>query len=170
MKSRRSPSTPSRKSRRSVCAALLACSLIVTTCYRRAVDVVAAGNASIESSPDGMPSRGPDVTTADMHGETADTRTVTIVLPHEEPTFPDGPGQRQFLTSCVVCHSPRYISMQPHFPQHVWASEVHKMVTAYGAHVTPGEEAEIVTYIMTIRGADTTGHSNDAAHGGGDQP
>jgi mono/diheme cytochrome c family protein len=131
---------------------------------------VAAGDASTESLPDGMPFRGPGVTTVGMRGETADTRTVTIVLPHDEPTFPDGPGQRQFLTSCVVCHSPRYISMQPPFPQHVWAGEVHKMVTAYGAHVTPEEEAEIVTYIMTIRGADTADHSNNAAHGGGEQP
>jgi mono/diheme cytochrome c family protein len=106
----------------------------------------------------------------DLHGETADTRTVTIVLPHDEPTFPDGPGQRQFLTSCVVCHSPRYIAMQPHFPQAVWASEVHKMVSAYGAHVTPEEEAEIVTYIMTIRGADTADQSNHAVPGGAGQP
>jgi mono/diheme cytochrome c family protein len=105
-----------------------------------------------------------------MHGESADTRTVTIVLPHDEPTFPEGPGRQQFLTSCVVCHSPRYISMQPHFSRQVWASEVHKMVTAYGAHVTPEEEARILTYIMTIRGAGTAGHSNAATHGGGGQP
>ena len=112
----------------------------------------------------------PGVTTADMHGEPADTRTVTIVLPHDEPTFPEGPGRQQFLTSCVVCHSPRYISMQPHFSRQGWASEVHKMGAAYGAHVTPEEEARIVTYIMTIRGADTTDHPNDPAHGGGEQP
>jgi hypothetical protein len=42
--------------------------------------------------------------------------------------------------------------MQPHFNQTVWATEVHKMVAAYGAHVTPEEEAAIVAYIMTIRG------------------
>jgi hypothetical protein len=170
MKSRKSPSPPSHKGRRSVCAALLASGLIVTSGCRRSVDVVAADKASIASSPDGMPSRGSDLTTADMHGETADTRTVTIVMPHDEPTFPDGPGQRQFLTSCVVCHSPRYISMQPHFPRQVWASEVHKMVAAYGAHVTPEEEAEIVTYIMTIRGAGTADPSNHAVPGGAGQP
>jgi hypothetical protein len=170
MKSRKSPSTRSHKGRRSVGAALLACSLIVTSGCRRGLDVVATGDGSIESSHDGMPSRGPDVTTADMHGEAPDTQTVTIVLPHDEPTFPDGPGRQQFLTSCVVCHSSRYIAMQPHFPQQVWASEVHKMATAYGAHVTPEEEARIVMYIMTIRGAGTAEHSNDAAHGGGGQP
>jgi hypothetical protein len=169
MKSRKSPSTPSHKGRRSVCAALLACSLIVTSGCRRGVDVV-AGDASTEPSPNGMPSQGREVTTADMHGETADTTTVMIVLPHDEPPFPDGPGQRQFLTSCVVCHTPRYISMQPPFPQHVWASEVHKMVESYGAHVTPEEEAEIVTYIMTIRGAGTAGQSNHPVPGGGKRP
>ena len=93
-----------------------------------------------------------------------------ILMPHDEPTFPDGPGRRQFLTSCVVCHSPRYITMQPHFTQTVWATEVHKMVTAYGAHVTPEEEAAIVTYIVTIRGAGASEQSQHAVAGGGGSP
>ena len=105
-----------------------------------------------------------------MPPETADTRVVTIVMPHDEPTFPDGPGRRQFLTSCVVCHSPRYIAMQPPFTQTVWATEVHKMATAYGAHVTPEEEAAIVTYIMTIRGARTAEQSDHVGPGRGPQP
>ena len=110
------------------------------------------------------------MTSVDMPTETADTRTVTIVMPHDEPTFPDGPGRRQFLTSCVVCHSPRYIAMQPPFTQTVWATEVHKMVAAYGAHVTPEEEAAIVTYIMTIRGAGPTEQSHHVVPGHGEQP
>jgi uncharacterized protein (DUF697 family) len=57
--------------------------------------------------------------------------------------------------------------MQPHFSRQVWASEVHKMQTAYGAHVTPEEEASIVTYIVTIRGAGADDPSNNAAVGGG---
>ena len=110
------------------------------------------------------------MTTVDMPTETADTRTVTIVMPHDEPTFPDGPGRRQFQTSCVVCHSPRYIAMQPRFTQTVWTTEVHKMVTAYGAHVTPEEEAAIVTYIMTIRGARTSEQSLHVVSSSGRQP
>jgi mono/diheme cytochrome c family protein len=106
----------------------------------------------------------------DLATETADTRTVAIVMPHDESIFPDGPGRRQFLTSCVVCHSPRYIAMQPPFNQTVWATEVHKMVTAYGAHVTPEEEAVIVTYIMTIRGAGATEPSHHVVAGSGGQP
>jgi mono/diheme cytochrome c family protein len=127
----------------------------MTSGCRGAVDVAAADPPATESGSNGMPLREPEMTTVDMPTETTDTRTVTIVMPHDEPTFPGGPGRRQFLTSCVVCHSPRYISMQPHFAHAVWATEVHKMVTAYGAHVTPEDEAAIVTYIMTIRGART---------------
>jgi hypothetical protein len=145
-------------------AALLACGLVVTSGCRGAVDVAAADPPATESSRD------PEITTVDMPTEAADTRTVTIVMPHDEPTFPDGPGRRQFLTSCVVCHSPRYIAMQPHFTQTVWATEVHKMVAAYGAHVTPEEEAAIVTYIMTIRGDRTAEQSDQVVHGRGRQP
>ena len=167
MKSRRLLSTSPHKGWLAVAAVVLLCTLSITSGCRREVDGVAAAEASTQSPPDAMSSRRPDVTTADMHGEPADTRTVTIVLPHDEPTFPEGPGRQQFLTSCVVCHSPRYISMQPHFSRQVWASEVHKMGAAYGAHVTPEEEARIVTYIMTIRGAGAGDPSNDAAVGGG---
>jgi mono/diheme cytochrome c family protein len=152
MKSKRSLFARLRRRWPPVPAALLACGLIVTGGCRNAVDVAAANAPAMESSSGGMSPRDSQMTTSDMPTETADTRTVTIVMPHDEPTFPDGPGRRQFLTSCVVCHSPRYIAMQPHFSQTVWATEVHKMVTAYGAHVTPEEEAAIVSYITTIRG------------------
>jgi hypothetical protein len=151
-------------------AALLVYVLVATSGCRTA-DVAATDPAATESSSNGMSPRDPEMTTRGVPTETADTRrTVTIVMPHDEPTFPDGPGRRQFLTSCVVCHSPRYISMQPHFNQTVWTTEVHKMVAAYGAHVTPEEEAAIVTYIMTIRGARTAEQSHHVVPGSGGQP
>src|SRR5260370_309919 len=49
----------------------------------------------------------------------ADSPVHTIVMPHDEPVFPPGPGQDEFVTACVVCHSPRYITMQPRFA-HGW--------------------------------------------------
>jgi len=159
-----------RRCSRSLPASVLACGLIVMSGCRHAVEVAAADPAATESSPTGVSPRDHEITTLDMATETADTRTVAIVLPHDEPTFPDGPGRRQFLTSCVVCHSPRYIAMQPRFTQTVWATEVHKMVTAYGAHVTPEEEAAIVAYIMTIRGARTSEQSRHVVPGSGGQP
>ena len=169
MKSKRSPFTLWRRCWRSVPAPLLVC-VLVTASGCRTGDVAAADPPATESSSNGVSPRDPEMTTADMRTETEDTRTVTLVMPHDEPTFPDGPGRRQFLTSCVVCHSPRYIAMQPDFTQTVWATEVHKMVTAYGAHVTPEEEAAIVTYIMTIRGARTAEQSHHVVPGSGGQP
>jgi mono/diheme cytochrome c family protein len=167
MKSNRSPFTPLRRYRWSLPAALLACGLVVTGGCRNAVDVAAADPPATEPSSHGMSPLDHEVTAMGRPTATADTRTVAIVMPHDEPTFPDGPGRRQFLTACVVCHSPRYIAMQPPFNKTVWATEVHKMVTAYGAHVTPEEEAAIVTYIMTIRGAHATESSHHLVAGSG---
>ena len=51
----------------------------------------------------------------------------TIVMPHDEPVFPPGPGRDVFMTACVVCHSPRYITMQPPFSRTAWKGEINKM-------------------------------------------
>jgi hypothetical protein len=76
----------------------------------------------------------------------------TIVLPHDPPDLPPGPSREIFVASCTVCHSIRLVTNQPPFPRDKWAEEVHKMVTAYGAHITPPEEPQILDYLMTIRG------------------
>jgi mono/diheme cytochrome c family protein len=68
------------------------------------------------------------------------------------PDFPPGPGREQFVTQCVVCHSPRYVLNQPVFPRKTWSAEVQKMVKAYGALITPAEEAEIVNYLVSCHG------------------
>src|SRR6266478_5779550 len=57
----------------------------------------------------------------------ADSPVHTIVMPHDEPVFPPGPGRDDFVTACVVCHSPRYITMQPRFSRTSWQGEVNKM-------------------------------------------
>src|SRR6267378_2120538 len=44
----------------------------------------------------------------------------TIALPHDEPLLPPGPGREEFVTACVVCHSPRYITLQPRFTRSAW--------------------------------------------------
>src|SRR5882762_831905 len=65
-----------------------------------------------------------------------DSPVHTIVMPHDEPEFPPGPGREEFVTACVVCHSPRYITMQPLFSRTTWLSEVKKMKDVYGAHIS----------------------------------
>ena len=77
-----------------------------------------------------------------------------IVLPHDEPQLPPGPGRTEFATNCVICHSPRYISMQPPFPRKVWKAEVKKMVDAYKAPISEHDQAQIVDYLVAAYGVE----------------
>lgn len=76
----------------------------------------------------------------------------TIALPHDEPLLPPGPGREEFVTACVVCHSPRYITMQPRFTRSAWLGLVKKMKDSYGAHITDQEVAPITDYLVFLDG------------------
>src|SRR5216684_8433435 len=76
----------------------------------------------------------------------------TIVMPHDEPLFPPGPGREEFVTACVVCHSPRYITMQPQFSRTTWQSEVDKMKNVYGAHISDQQVQKITDYLVFLDG------------------
>ena len=75
-----------------------------------------------------------------------------IELPHDESDFPEGPGRRIFISRCTVCHSLRYITMQPDFPEETWVKEVQKMRKTWGAHISDMEAKEIITYLVQIKG------------------
>ena len=75
-----------------------------------------------------------------------------ITLPHDDPEFPPGPGRELFLSRCTVCHSLRYITMQPNFSKKVWAKEVAKMINTYKAHITGEEAREITNYLANVKG------------------
>lgn len=77
-----------------------------------------------------------------------------IISPHDPPTLPPGPGRQQFVTNCVACHSARYVTMQPPFPRKVWKAEVTKMVTAYGAPISEGDQTQIVDYLTAAFGVE----------------
>lgn len=77
----------------------------------------------------------------------------SIAMPHDEPVFPPGPGRDVFVTACVVCHSPRYITMQPPFSRTAWLSEVNKMKDTYGAHISDAQVLAITDYLVFIDGA-----------------
>ncbi len=76
----------------------------------------------------------------------------TIELPHLPPDFPPGNGRELFISRCGVCHSLRYITMQPNFPEKTWAKEVDKMIKTYGAHIDKKEAKEIIEYLNSIKG------------------
>jgi mono/diheme cytochrome c family protein len=95
----------------------------------------------------------------------ADTPVHTIVLPHDEPVFPPGVGREEFVTACVVCHSPRYITMQPRFSRATWLSEVKKMKDVYGAHISDEQAVQIADYLFVINGAAATGKGPKGMYG-----
>lgn len=104
------------------------------------------GGSSAPSAPATNPA--PVVATAG-----ADIKSIT--LPDYEPDLPDGPGRAEFMQSCLICHSPDYITTQPPFPRQIWEHEVAKMVTNYGAPANPEQMRKIVDYLVAIRGSQT---------------
>ena len=89
----------------------------------------------------------------------------SITLPHDEPSFPPGPGREEFVAACVICHSPRYITMQPRFPRSTWLSEVKKMKDVYGAHISDEQAAKITDYLVSINGKADTGGAPKGTYG-----
>lgn len=75
-----------------------------------------------------------------------------IELPHYPPDFPPGAGRELFMTRCGMCHSLRYVTMQPNFTKKAWAKEVDKMIKTYGAHINKKEAAEITEYLFSVKG------------------
>jgi mono/diheme cytochrome c family protein len=100
-----------------------------------------------------------------MVDSTTDSPVHTIVMPHDEPVFPPGEGRDEFVTACVVCHSPRYITMQPQFSRTIWLSEVKKMKDVYGAHISDEQALNIADYLFSINGKASTGHAPKGTYG-----
>jgi mono/diheme cytochrome c family protein len=94
-----------------------------------------------------------------------DSPVHTIVMPHDEPVFPPGAGRDEFVTACVVCHSPRYITMQPQFSKATWLSEVKKMKDVYGAHISDEQTLKITDYLFSINGKAGTGKGPKGTYG-----
>jgi sulfite dehydrogenase (cytochrome) subunit B len=95
----------------------------------------------------------------------ADSPVHTIVMPHDEPLFPPGRGRDEFVTACVVCHSPRYITMQPRFSRTTWLGEVKKMKDVYGAHISDDQVLKITDYLVSINGKAGTGQGPKGTYG-----
>src|SRR6266481_6022422 len=94
-----------------------------------------------------------------------DSPVHAIVMPHDEPVFPPGPGRDEFVTACVVCHSPRYITMQPPFSRTTWLSEVKKMMDVYGAHISDEQALKITDYLFSVNGKASTGQGPKGTYG-----
>ena len=75
-----------------------------------------------------------------------------IELPNYPINMPPGPNLAVYQQKCLLCHTSRYVSMQPPFSRAVWEKEVKKMVDAYHAPITPEEQQQIVEYLVAVKG------------------
>ncbi|MBZ5528456.1 MAG: sulfide dehydrogenase [Acidobacteriia bacterium] len=65
------------------------------------------------------------------------------------PELAAGEGKVEVEGYCSVCHSTRYITMQPPLPAGAWDATVHKMQKAYGATIPDAAAAKIISYLHT---------------------
>ena len=69
----------------------------------------------------------------------------------ETPAFPEHEGRAEFVSYCSMCHSLKYITMQPDFPRKTWEAEVNKMTTKYMAPIDSVTCRKIVDYLVVIK-------------------
>jgi hypothetical protein len=62
--------------------------------------------------------------------------------------LPDGEGKQEAQSFCALCHSTRYITMQPPLNAAQWEAVVTKMVKAYGAPIPEATEKKIISYLQ----------------------
>ena len=69
--------------------------------------------------------------------------------PFYPPELAAGEGKAEVEGYCSVCHSTRYITMQPPLPAAAWEAEVTKMRKTLGATVPDEAAGKIVGYLKT---------------------
>jgi hypothetical protein len=76
----------------------------------------------------------------------------SITLPVMEVHLKPGPGLDKVSTLCNVCHTLKYITMQPPLPKSTWSAEVHKMIKVMGAPINDEDAKTIIDYLNTAYG------------------
>jgi mono/diheme cytochrome c family protein len=65
------------------------------------------------------------------------------------PDLASGEGKAEVEGYCSVCHSTRYITMQPPLPAATWEAEVTKMRKTFGATIPDEAANKIIHYVET---------------------
>ena len=79
----------------------------------------------------------------------ADSIYGMAAYPLYPPELAAGEGKQETEAYCVMCHSIRYISMQPPLPAATWEAEVNKMNKTFGANIPEAVSQKIVRYLQT---------------------
>lgn len=70
-------------------------------------------------------------------------------FPSFAPELAEGEGRAETESFCAMCHSTRYITMQPPLPAATWEAEVNKMTKTFGAPIPEASAKKIITYLQT---------------------
>lgn len=113
-----------------------------TTAPARAADPAAANSGAANPAAATAP--------AAVGLQTSGVRT--IELPYVFTPVPPGPNAATYQSACMLCHSQRYVVIQPPLSRKTWTAEVTKMQKTYGAPITDQQIEPLVDYLVAIRG------------------
>ena len=82
----------------------------------------------------------------------AETRSISLPPDHDYGELKPGPGADVTARACRSCHSTDYVVMQPRGDARQWGGVVAKMISVYGANITPDDANAIVKYLATQYG------------------
>ena len=68
--------------------------------------------------------------------------------PLYRPELAEGEGRAETESFCSLCHSTRYITMQPPLPAATWEAEVTKMRKTLGAPISDASAVLIIKYLQ----------------------
>jgi hypothetical protein len=77
-----------------------------------------------------------------------DARYDVAAYPSFTPELAEGEGRQEVQSFCAICHSTRYITMQPPLPGATWEAEVNKMIKVYGAPIPDAAAKKITAYLQ----------------------
>ena len=78
-----------------------------------------------------------------------DSKFAVPAYPLYAPELAAGEGKQETEAYCALCHSNRYLNMQPPLPVAAWEAEVNKMNKTFGANIPEGVSQKILQYLQT---------------------
>jgi hypothetical protein len=76
----------------------------------------------------------------------------SITLPVMQVQLKPGPGLDKVSTLCNICHTLKYITMQPPLSKATWSAEVNKMIKVMGAPINEQDANTIIDYLAANYG------------------
>jgi hypothetical protein len=113
--------------------------------------LVVAGSAAFAQFQSGSYSTTkPDTLEQTLSAPTSSDGNYSISpFPSTVPKLAEGEGRTEAESFCAMCHSTRYITMQPPLPAATWEAEVNKMIKTFGAPIPEVSAKKITSYLQT---------------------